>query len=179
MKILLKLKHWQLFGLTWGAAILMNIFTFSDPTIMIKLFPFMMVLFTFGTFGWIWAISTSLNSKLPEGVKLNSTRFKIIFMIPIIYIISVSVWMGQSFSGGSNELENSNPGAIAAIIIPLHLLSMVIIFWGIRFAAKTLKSVELGRIAKFGDYAGEFFLIWFSVIGYWILQPRLNKLMEE
>ncbi|MEQ9229824.1 MAG: hypothetical protein RIF46_04020, partial [Cyclobacteriaceae bacterium] len=179
MKLLLKLKHWQLFSLTWGAAILMNIFTVSDPTMMIKLFPVMMVLFTFGTFGWIWAISTSLNSKLPEGVTLNSTRFRILFMIPIIYILAILIWMGQAFSGGSNELDNANPGAIAAIVIPLHLLSMVIIFWGVRFAAKTMKSVELGRMAKFGDYAGEFFLIWFSVIGYWILQPRLNKLIEE
>lgn len=159
----------------------MNIFTFSDPTMMLKLFPYMMVLFTVGTFGWIWAISTSLNSKLPEGVTLNSTRFRILFMIPIIYMLAILIWIGQAFSGGgsSNELENVNPGAIAAIIVPLHLLSMVIIIWGIRFAAKTMKSVELGRMAKFGDYAGEFFLIWFSVIGYWILQPRLNKLIED
>ena len=179
MKILLELKHWQLFGLTWGAAILMNIFTFSDPTMMLKFFPIMMVLFTIGTFGWIWAISTSLNSKLPEGVTLNSNRFRVIFMIPIIYIIAILVWMGQAFTGGSNELGNANPGTIAVIIVPLHLLSMVIIIWGIRFAAKMMKSVELGRMAKFGDYVGEFFLIWFSIIGYWILQPRLNKLIED
>jgi len=139
----------------------------------------MMIFFTIGTFGWIWAISTTLNSKLPDGVTLNSNRFRILFMIPIIYIVAILIWMGQAFSGGSSELENANPSAIAAIIIPLHLLSMVIIFWGVRFAAKTMKSVELGRMAKFGDYAGEFFLIWFSVIGYWILQPRLNKLIED
>jgi hypothetical protein len=34
-------------------------------------------------------------------------------------------------------------------------------------------------LAKFSDYSGEFFLIWFSPIGYWILQPRLNKLTDE
>lgn len=179
MKFLLKLKHWQLFGLTWGLPILLNIFTFSNPTLMIQAFPILMVVFAVGTFGWIWAISTNLNSKLPDGVTLNSRRFQFLFAIPVIYLIAIMAWMGLSFTGGMNEQENMNPGAIAAIIVPLHLLSMVIIFWGVRFAAKTMKSVELGRMAKFGDYAGEFFLIWFSIIGYWILQPRLNKLIEE
>jgi hypothetical protein len=46
------------------------------------------------------------------------------------------------------------------------------------FAAKTLKTIELERKAKFPEYAGEFMLIWFSVIGYWILQPRINKLIK-
>ncbi len=179
MKFLLKLKHWQLFGLTWGLPILLNIFTFSNPALMIQVFPILMVLFAVGTFGWIWAISTNLNSKLPDGVTLNSRRFQFLFAIPVIYLIAIMAWMGLSFTGGMIEQENMNPGAIAAIIIPLHLLSMVIIFWGVRFAAKTMKSVELGRMAKFGDYSGEFFLIWFSIIGYWILQPRLNKLIEE
>jgi hypothetical protein len=45
--------------------------------------------------------------------------------------------------------------------------------------AQTLRSVELGRLANFSDYAIEFFLIWFSPVGFWILQPRLNKLMEK
>jgi len=86
--------------------------------------------------------------------------------------------MGYSFTIGES-MESVNPTAIAGVIVPLHLLSMFIIFWGVRFAAKTLKSVELGRMAKFGDYAGDFFLIWFSIIGYWILQPRLNELMKK
>lgn len=30
-----------------------------------------------------------------------------------------------------------------------------------------------------GYHARDFFLIWFSVVGFWVLQPRLNKLMEE
>ena len=138
-----------------------------------------MVFFAIGTFGWIWAISTSLNSKLPGGVSLNSKRFQILFLIPILYLAAILIWTSFAFSRGMTEQENTNPGTIAAIIVPFHLLSMGIIIWGIRFAAKTLKSVELGRMAKFGDYVGEFFLIWFSIIGYWILQPRLNKLVEQ
>ena len=80
-------------------------------------------------------------------------------------------------TNGSGDSTNMAVAGIAIVI--LHLLSMVFIFMGLRFAAKTMKTVELGRVAKFGDYVGEFFLIWFSFIGYWVLQPRLNKLIGE
>jgi len=178
MRILLKLKHWQLFLLTWGMPIIINIFTFSDPGLLINLFPVVMIVFTIGTFGWIWAISTELHLKRPTGVELNVRRFKILFLIPVIYILGLTFWMGYiSYSGSSGQGDSM--GGIIGIIIILHLFSMFCIFWGLRFAAKTMKSVELGRMAKFEDYAGEFFLIWLSPIGVWILQPRLNKLIED
>jgi hypothetical protein len=157
---------------------LINIFTFSNPTLLIAAFPLMMIIFAARTFGWIWAISTNLKARLPEEVKLNIQRFKILFAIPNSYIILIMVFMGYSFTIGES-MESVNPAAIAGVIVPLHLLSMFIIFWGARFAAKTLKSVELGRMAKFGDYAGDFFLIGFSIIGYWVRQPRLNELIKK
>lgn len=178
MRILLKLKHWQLFLLKWGIPIFIDIVTFSNPGLLIKLFPVMMIVFTIGIFGWVWAISTELHPKLPTGVELNVGRFKILFLIPIVYILGLTIWMGYNFYGGSSG-QGDNMGGVVGLIILLHLFSMVCIFLGLGFAAKTMKSVELGRMAKFGDYAGEFFLIWFLPIGVWILQPRLNKLIED
>ena len=175
MDILLRLKHWQLFALTWGSGILLNVLTVSDPMLMFKFFPLVMILFTIGTFGWIWAIATGLHQKLPPNIKLNVRQFKVIFAIPIIYILLLCIGLSFLFFGGNRDLLGEM-GGLTAIIILLHLLSMGCIFYGIRFAAKTLRAVELGRPVKFGDYAGEFFLIWFSIIGYWILQPRINKL---
>jgi hypothetical protein len=155
----------------------MNFFTFSNPGLMIRFFPVMMLVFTVGIFGWVWAIATQLQPKLPTDVKLNVGRFKVLFFIPIVYILGVTIWMGYNFYGGQSGRVGSM-GGIIGLIIFLHLFSMVCIFLGIRFAAKTMRSVELGRMARFGDYIGEFFLIWFSPVGVWILQPRLNKLME-
>jgi hypothetical protein len=66
-----------------------------------------------------------------------------------------------------------------AVLITIHLLSMVMIFLALRFAAKVMKSVEIDRLAKFSDYAGEFFLIWFMPVGVWFLQPRLNRMVKE
>jgi len=138
----------------------------------------MMIVLTIGTFGWIWAIATELQSKLPADVKLNVGQFKMLFLIPIVYILGITIWLGYNFYAGPSGKGESIGGAAIGLIIFLHLFSMVCIFLGLRFAAKTMKSVELGRMAKFADYAGEFFLIWFSPIGLWILQPKLNKLTE-
>ena len=176
MKVLLRLKHWQIFLITWGLPILLNIFTFSQPELEFQMFPVMMLFFIIGTFGWVWAIATELNNKLPPDVKLNSEKFKVFFLFPIVYILGLIIYMAIP---SSNSGDNAGMIITGISIVVLHLLSMLCIFMGLRFAAKTMKSVELGRMAKLADYAGEFFLIWFTFIGYWILQPRLNKLIKE
>jgi hypothetical protein len=66
MRFLLRLKHWQIFLLTWGIPIIIDIYAFSDPGLLIKLFPIMMAVFSLTFFGWIWAISTELNRLLAK-----------------------------------------------------------------------------------------------------------------
>jgi len=50
------------------------------------------------------------------------------------------------------------------------------IFYSMYFVAKTIKTAELQRKVGFGDFVGEFFLLWFYFIGVWIVQPKVNKL---
>ena len=137
-----------------------------------------MIVFIIGIFGWIWAISTQLHKKLPMEANLNIRGFKIVFCVPIFYTLALTLWMIYQFYFRFPE-GSSNIGSVIIIVAFFHFVSMVCILVGLRFAAQTLRSVELGRLAKFSDYAIEFFLIWFSPIGFWILQPRLNKLTEK
>ena len=176
MRFLLRAKHWQLFLITLGIPIAINVFS-SSPESWVKLFPVMMIVFIIGIFGWIWAISTELHKKLPEKVNLNIRGFKIVFSIPIAYTVALTAWMIYRFYFRFDHV-GAGIGWIISIVAFFHFVSMVCILVGLRFAAQTLRSVELGRLARFSDYAVEFFLIWFSPIGFWILQPRLNKLTE-
>jgi hypothetical protein len=64
-------------------------------------------------------------------------------------------------------------------ILPMHLFSMFCIFYSLYFVAKTFKTVELQREVSFSDFAGEFFMIWFLLIGIWIIQPKVNRLVEN
>jgi len=90
----------------------------------------------------------------------------------------MSYTMNGLINSGS-EPNSGLLGGIFAIIIPLHLFSMFCIFYTLYFVAKTFKTVELQREVKFSDFAGEFFLIWFYPIGIWIIQPKINKFIED
>jgi hypothetical protein len=89
----------------------------------------------------------------------------------------------SSIFGGIIE-HNAEPsgtmvGGFIAIIFPLHFFAMFCIFYCLYFVAKTFKTVELQREVTFSDFAGEFFLFWFFPIGVWIVQPKINKMIEE
>lgn len=193
----LKAKHWQLFTLMFGIPILFQIVmmgimfsninseTNPDPTEifnMFKIFPVIMILYVGVFFGWFWSIAIGLQKKVPENVKMKTKKFKIFFFIPLVYILCISLFIGGMFSGiMQNGIEPSGAivGGMVGIILPLHLLSMFGMFYSLYFVAKTFKTVELQKEVSFGEFAGEFFMFWFYLIGIWIIQPKINKVAEN
>lgn len=193
----LKAKHWQLFLLTYGAPMIIHLVimgslmaniashTIPDPTMMLgymKLFPVLMVVFMAVLFGWLWSVAMGLQKKVPENVKMKVTRFKVFFFIPLVYLLLFVANFSLIVNWQLTALPVPNAATIAglfAIVVPLHLFSMFCIFYSFYFAAKTFKTVQLQREVNFGDFAGEFFMVWFYFIGVWILQPKINKMVEE
>lgn len=193
----LKAKHWQLFLLTFGLPIIFQIImmvsifsnlatdTNPDPEKIfnyMKFFPIIMVLFTAIFFGWFWSVAIGLQKKVPENVTMKVKKFKIFFFIPMVYILCIMIFISYAINGlieSSSEPNVGLLGSIFAIIVPLHLFSMFCIFYTLYFVAKTFKTVELQREVEFSDFAGEFFMIWFYPIGIWIIQPQINKFIEE
>ena len=196
--IFLKAKHWQLFLLVVGVPIIFQ-FVFMgyffgiflhtqeqpDPSSIMSmfiLFPLLGIITGGVLFGWQWSIAIGLQKLVPENVSMKITRFKVFFFIPIVYMICILLFMMIFMSGIISGLPEQTDPPLEAIfgamflIVPLHLFSMFCIFYVMYFVAKTLKTVELQRKVSFGDFAGEFFLIWFNFIGFWILQPRINRL---
>ena len=182
----LKAKHWQLFIVMLGIPLLFqfymlfNIFSGFDAESNpnpenFQVFPIIMILLTGVFFGWFWSIAIGLQKNIPQEVKMKVKKFKIVFSIPLIYIIFLMIYMSGLFSG-MGTIGFLNSSWIAAIILPLHLFSMFCIFYSMYFVAKTIKTAELQRKVGFGDFAGEFFLLWFYFIGIWIIQPKVNKL---
>ena len=191
--IFLKAKHWQLFIVMLGIPLLFqcyimfNMFsefnTESNPKSenvmhIFQAFPIMMLLFTGVFFGWFWSIAIGLQKYIPQEVKMKVKKFKIFFFIPLSYILFLMIYISGAFSGMiTNGTANSD--WIILIILPLHLLSMFCIFYSIYFVAKTIKTAELQKSTRFGDFIGEFFMLWFNFIGIWIIQPKVNKLYEK
>ncbi len=201
--IFLKAKHWQLFVLMIGIPLLSQVYTYlkiwpinSSTTIEIVTdergftqvldekfiqfdwYPIILLSFSLLFFGWLWSLAIGLQKWVPENILMKTNRFKIFFFIPLIYILLIfTSWTG--ITPGNLNIFMLNFGGIISIIIPLHLLSMFGIFHSIYFAAKTIKTLELKRKVGFGDFAGEFFLIWFYIFGIWIIQPKVNQLNKN
>lgn len=111
-------------------------------------------------------------------------KFKIFFFIPVIYLTLIITFMTVMFSSNVLNTLNNNPPAVGffigfMLIFPIHIFAMFCIFYSLYFVAKTLKTAELQREVTFSDFVGEFFLAWFFPIGVWILQPRINKMIEH
>ena len=188
--IFLKAKHWKLFMLMLGIPLLFQFYTIFSMFSQIEMesnanpenimdifqvFPIIIILFAGVFFGWFWSIAIGLQKNIPQEIKMKVKKFKVFFFVPLVYIILLMTYMGGLFSGmGTNGFSNS--GWIVAIILPLHLFSMFCIFYSMYFVARTIKTAELQRKVGFGDFAGEFFLLWFYFIGIWIIQPKVNKL---
>jgi hypothetical protein len=196
----LKAKHWHLCLLTFGipmiAEIALIIAMFADiskgvppdPTIMFsffKFFPVLMIVCLGSHYCWQWSIAIGLLEKIPANAKMKTGTFKLFFFIPMVYILLISIGVGLAFNGLPEMIErNVQPdfGMIAtsmAIVIPLHLFSMFCIFYCLYFVSKTFKTAELQRQTTFSDFAGEFFLLWFYPVGIWIVQPKINKMVES
>ena len=189
----LKAKHWQLFLLGFVIPVLvqflfMGIMMFTvftnveqNPEILTYFFPLILIislLFMLVLYGWFWSIAVGLDRFIPDDLKLNVKRFKIFLIIPIVYILLFSVLVGVGISGMIDSGEPINP-VYMVLILPLHLFSMFCMIYCLYFVAKTIKTAELKKKVRFGEFAGEFVLLWFFPIGIWIIQPRINKLVEE
>ena len=198
-------KHWQLFTFLFGGVIIFQLLMMiymSDimresiltnrPPSMSRFFWFfipMILIVMFITYGWQWSIGSGLKDKLPRGVRMNFKLFRAFMIVPVIYVVVYLSFIFMMFSRMENVFNTSNPADAIQLIssiffgvlimFPFALFAMFCMFYGFYFCAKTLKSIELGREAELNDYIGYFFLFWFNFVGFWIIQPSVNRITSE
>ena len=189
----LKAKHWQLFSALFGIPFLLLVYriisaaTQVDASVTVRQMPHDDLLITIPIlltlllgllFGWFWSIAIGLQPKIPAHINMKVTRFKILFSIPVFYISFLMVGILSFFMGWSDTFFGDEEWVVL-ILFPLHFLSMFCIFFVFYFVAKTIKTVELQKATNFGDFAPEFLMLWFYVVGIWIIQPRVNRLVAD
>lgn len=197
----LRLKHWQLFIVMLGLPIIYQLYfifeifgsrtqpmevvgeegvtqVLNERYFHFDFLPYVLILFSLVFFGWFWSIAIGLQKNIPVEIEMKVKRFKVLFIIPLVYTVVFMVFIGGLFSG-MFTYGFSNSTWFLVIILPLHLFSIFCIFHTIYFVAKTIRTAELQRVVTFGDFAGEFFLLWFYIIGIWIIQPKVNRLNRE
>lgn len=164
-ELFLRAKAWQIFIMMVIVPLALGFFSINSNITTSVSLMFVCIL---GFLGWYWALGSFLNSTLRPPTKLKASFFHFAVVYPIVYIpvfffLAIHPGMPSPF-----------------ILIPLHLFAMFCIFYLLYFSSRSLVSAEKEKVVRsFGDYAGEFMLLWFYPIGIWIIQPRVNRLYEK
>ena len=107
------------------------------------------------------------NKKNPEIVK----KLNIWSTICIISLFPFFINLHNIETG--NYIEMNKLISIPAIIITIVSIVNIALI-----SSKSLKQKEENKELIFSNYAKEFFLILYMIVGIWILQPKLNKIVE-
>lgn len=130
---------------------------------------------------WMHSFANEANSILPEELKVNLKYFNILVFVPgivTLFIIAAVYILFNSLDFDSPEIPD-NIGLIVFIIILSvvgYFLMLFSIFYSFVFAAHAYKTAVLNKKVTFSDYVGEFFCLWFSFVGIWIMQPKINQI---
>lgn len=208
MKFVLHLKHWQLFILTFVLPVVLymvfimtvmaNVFMGGGrihegfeglPTISYALIAVTALTWLASIvikISWLFNVATGLHKKLPPNHTMKIKRFYFAFFYPAVYITCFCLFMFTVVMSSITTMQASGPHqgippfvAYIFLIIPLHILAIACIFYVLYFIAKSLKSVEMSKEPEISEYVAEFVLLWFSFIGIWFIQPRINKIFSE
>lgn len=163
MELILKAKHWQIFILNLIGIILSNftIHGFPLETAVINIIGLFIILM------YPFIIGYALQKYVLNKIILNINLFQfnlLVFFAVYSVIMIISDGKGMIFSG--------------LISLPFYYVFYAMMN-SFAFPAKTIRSIELNQEARFGDYIGDFFLIFFLPIGIWFIQPRINRIVRN
>ena len=195
MKIFLRAKHWQVFslmlvlpliGFVACTILLINTLTPDSqviPWLPIQVFVSGFLLSFLIHFGWLWSVGVNLHALLPQEVKMNLNRFRLLHLIPFIVMVGmlslvfISPIDIQEESFIANEFLFS-PIFVFLIFIGegLTVVGMIHTAW---FVGKVIKCVETKSDQNIDKTIVEILLVYFFIVGIWLLQPRINKIIKE
>lgn len=164
MNIFLKSKHWQLF-LAFCSPSIAEFIMGGNWVEENQMSWYMILNFLAGLtyLGWIWAVASRLRGSVPP-------KHLILFQIAFVTTACYALVMGY--------LIRQNPSVVFEFFW-MHILAVVLLIYSMLFAARNLKTADLGREAQATDYFATFILILFFPLGIWFLQPTVNRLNHK
>ena len=166
MTFFLKLRHWELFLMLALPTVMSLLFGIPfEPLVAASIGLFMILVL----FLWMFSIGAWSNRRLPESRQRALLPFAIALAIPLIYLLMyIFLYIPQ--------LGNGAPSKPPLWLLPMHMLSMVGIFYGIWYTARSLKSLQENQDADFLIFSSTFFLLFIFPLGLWLIQPSVNQL---
>lgn len=199
MNPFLKAKHWQLFILLFGIPFTIQFWWMDDlfsalpkpgddPEMvdevflgsMMDLMPLFIgvgaVIFLL-QMSWFVSVALGLRKYTPASVRLRRLPFVVSFVLPNLYFIFLFQFLYALFDSNF-EIPGWFHGGSIAFVILMHLVSFACLFYFVYYTAKAYKTALLKRKVNREEVVGEFFMVLFLFAGIWVLQPRINQIIE-
>ena len=106
-----------------------------------------------------------LSSISESSLKLNIHIFRFAIIFPTLYL-----FMAPPFF-----LSSSSP-VLESIELSLHLLALCCLLYVFYSVSRSFVTVEKGDAVTLNDYALTLLVLFFSFVGIWLIQPRINRL---
>ena len=119
---------------------------------------------------WGYSIVKKLVTKSKHQIK--TTKFTTVLILAAIYISLLGTYFAFTYT------KNDDPELLLPIIIIGQFLLFLAGTYSIRFFARTIAMVELGRNARFSEYAGYLVMLICFPFGIWWLYPKIMSLIE-
>ena len=121
---------------------------------------------------WLFSIIYQLDKKRNENQ--NSIKNMIVGLVTFYPIVYFFLFIGFVFN-----LFGGNPVDIFDFIMPFHLTVMLCGLILMILGANSYGKYEKEKGHKTYEPVGVFFMLWFYIVGIWVLQPNLNKYINE
>jgi hypothetical protein len=166
----LRAKPWQVFVLVWGAYFVGQVIIISslpvstENNLRASLLTEAAVLPSIICFEvWLWAMGSFLFSLSQPQLKLNIHFFRFTIIFPTLYFLIVF------------PLFVSN-STLEVVMMPINGVGLVCEFYPLYFVAKSLLIAEKRQPVTRKDYTLTLIFLVFSLVGIWLVQPRVNRL---
>lgn len=117
----------------------------------------------------MFSVGAWSNRRLPEVRRMNPLPYAAGLAVPLVYLLMyIFLYIPQ--------LADGAPSRPPLWLLPMHMLSMVGIFYGLWYTARQLKSLQENQQADFMIFSSTFFLLFIFPLGVWLIQPSVNRL---
>ncbi|MCW0485029.1 hypothetical protein [Gaoshiqia sediminis] len=175
MNILLKMKAWQLFFISfilpWILSFLYLFFVDLETFDAVdKLMGAISIMYYSVFLAWNYKVVKTFNKNSDALTKKQIKRLDWLIAVLVIYILYLTTHISKIFPDS----------VIVSILIWILILAASFAFFYILFStAKTLKYMQLKNQLRTSDIIVEMFVIFYFPIGVWWVQKKVNRYYNE
>src|SRR5690606_30700167 len=124
---------------------------------------------------WLFSIIYKLNNR--NGVQRKGFN-KYIFFLALHPIVYVFIFLIIGICAAITESYDLI-FILVPLLVPFHLIAMLFSILLLYYAGKSINRYQKVENVNYFDSTLTYILIYFYIVGIWIIQPKLNEILSE